>query len=234
MADRAVTAAAALLALSIAGHASAEICLDVDVRYAGPDPPRVLVRSMQDEAATIWKRYGVKLQWPSTAEPGQCPRAEGSFDVTVEYGLSEATASPEMVLGTTQVMLSAIDRAPIQLHYGATEHVLGYLKGSGLVPLVGHTEIRPADLGRALGRVLAHEIGHVVLGAPNHQRNGLMRSSFAASDLVRHQRWAYTLSRGELERLRHREEILRRDARAVARQRNAVAQPSSYDGQSAR
>jgi hypothetical protein len=39
-------------------------------------------------------------------------------------------------------------------------------------------------LGLVLGRALAHEIGHFLLGAAEHARRGLMRASFPARDLV--------------------------------------------------
>jgi hypothetical protein len=71
--------------------------------------------------------------------------------------------------------------------------------------LTGHTYIGPADLGRALGRVLAHEIGHVVLGAHVHQARGLMRAVFLANDLIAHEHQSYYLSSAELARLRDRE-----------------------------
>ena len=36
--------------------------------------------------------------------------------------------------------------------------------------------------GRALGRVLAHEIGHYLLASPAHARNGLMQAAFNGRD----------------------------------------------------
>ena len=75
----------------------------------------------------------------------------------------------------------------------------------------------PLDLGRALGRVLAHEIGHVVLAAAKHQSRGLMRASFVAEDLIRPQRWSYTLSEAEVARLRERELVLNNQANLPVR-----------------
>jgi hypothetical protein len=39
-------------------------------------------------------------------------------------------------------------------------------------------------LARALGRALAHEIGHYLLGTADHTPHGLMRASFAPQDLL--------------------------------------------------
>jgi hypothetical protein len=82
---------------------------------------------------------------------------------------------------------------------------VGCVDAQGTFGLVGHLFEAPADVGRALGRVLAHEIGHVILGAPGHQPRGLMRFAFPPSELIGHSRLAYRLSPLEQARLRQRE-----------------------------
>jgi hypothetical protein len=203
------TAGAALCVLLIASEAAAGICLEVDVTFAGRDPSPVTVQSMQSEASAIWQRYGVQLQWPPSRHDVQCLRVHGTFDVLVEYQASPVeNASGSSVLGSTHLAPAAIDRARIFVDYDETEHLLESLSASRLIPLVGHPDIGPADIGRALGRVLAHEIGHVLLDAPRHQPWGLMRRSFAPDDLAARQRWSYTLSKKEVERLASRERDL--------------------------
>lgn len=101
--------------------------------------------------------------------------------------------------------LASIDHTPVYVDQGATERLLESLTRAELFLLVGHTFAAPADVGRALGRVLAHEIGHVILSARGHQPRGLMRRVFLAPDLVAPQRHPYELSRAELERLRERQ-----------------------------
>jgi hypothetical protein len=56
--------------------------------------------------------------------------------------------------------------------------------------------------------VLAHELGHVLLAAPNHQPHGLMRPSYVPSELIAVHRGGFTLSKGEIERLSHRTQAL--------------------------
>jgi hypothetical protein len=70
--------------------------------------------------------------------------------------------------------------------------------------VVGRQQLAPMDVGRALGRVLAHEVGHVLLGAFRHGRTGLMRASFIPSELVDYRRRSYTLSSAEVARLTQR------------------------------
>ncbi len=198
-------AAVAILALSISSPAAAEICVDVNLRFTGREPSRALVQSMKNEVSAIWESYGVRIQWPATLSLTGCAGLQGSFDVLVDHQPLRPGTSPRVILGSTRVTLAAIDRAPIHIDLEATERVLASLTAQQLVPLLGHSVPWPADVGRALGRVLAHEMGHVVLGAPYHQPQGLMRPSFLPLDLVGRARGSYTLSRAEETRLRQPE-----------------------------
>ena len=166
---------------------------------------------MRDEASAIWDRYGVTLAWPETADSIVCPLVHGSFEVIVQQRMVlKGGPVGAMVLGSTRIAPSAINRAPILLDREAMERMLASLPVDRLVPLLGRPHVGPADVGRALGRVLAHEIGHVVLGAPWHQKWGLMRPSFVAEELGSRLRRGYTLSAKEVERLRQRERLLNR------------------------
>jgi len=204
------TAAMTLCVLSIAGEAAAQICIEADVRFAGVHPSQLTVQSMQNEAATIWRHYGVQIQWPSSLGDVQCPSVIGSFDVLVENRPSSGRhTSAAPVLGRTRLVPARIERVGIYVDYDETQALIESVGQSQLLTLAGHPDLGPVDIGRALGRVLAHEIGHVVLGASGHQPFGLMRRSFAPNDLVTSLRWAYTLSRQEVERLGLRERELR-------------------------
>ena len=108
------TAAMVFCVLSIAGEAAAQTCLDVDLRFAGLDPSPVTVQSMQNEAATIWRHYGVQIQWPASLGDVPCAFVLGSFDVLVEDRPSSArhTSAP-LVLGRTRLVPARIDCAGI-------------------------------------------------------------------------------------------------------------------------
>ena len=203
-------AGAALCGLMFAGQAAAGICIEANVSFVGRGPLPVTVQSMQNEASAIWQRYGVRIQWSTIPRDVHCPRVHGSFEVFIKYQLpAVGNGSASVVLGSTQLAPAAIHHAGICVDYDETQHLLESLSASRLIPLVGHPDIGPADIGRALGRVLAHEIGHVLLGAARHQPGGLMRPSFNPEDLAARQRWSYTLSKKEVERLGERERQLR-------------------------
>ena len=203
-------AAMAVCVLSIAGEAAAGICVDVDLTFAGREPQEATVRSMQDEASAIWIRYGVQIQWPASLLEVHCPVVLGSFDVFVEYQHSPTThPRGPIVLGSTRLVPARIDHVGIHLDYDETQSLIESVGDSRLLVLAGSPVIGPVEIGRALGRILAHEIGHVLLGVRRHQAFGLMRPSFTPTDLVTRQRGAYALSTKEVERLAVRESELR-------------------------
>ena len=64
---------------------------------------------------------------------------------------------------------------------------------------------RPAwTIGELLGRAMAHEIGHMLIGTPGHARFGLMRAVWASSELRRGLPFDWVFSRSEGSELRRR------------------------------
>jgi hypothetical protein len=107
-------------------------------------------------------------------------------------------------LGRTQVDAHGLTGGSIRIYYDAVERALDLLSFDERRSVLGYSHVAYDDLGRALGRILAHEIGHVLLAAPNHQRHGLMRAQFAAGDLLVRDRGQYSLSEREIAQLHNR------------------------------
>ncbi len=57
--------------------------------------------------------------------------------------------------------------------------------------------IAGVDPGELLGRVIAHEIAHLLIGTHDHSRRGLMRGEWRASELARQRPSDWRLSRLE-------------------------------------
>jgi hypothetical protein len=150
--------------------------------------PRVL-DDAQAEAAKIWTAAGLRLAW--TAPPT-------SFDVTdpgtvllivrralsrhsgVESGNSRAV--PDSALGW--LLLDGNDkRGFIEVSLDAITSVVmrGVYRDRPVpdLPRRAQTDL----LGRGLGRVIAHEIGHWRMGR-EHARRGLMKESLNFQDLI--------------------------------------------------
>lgn len=177
--------------------AEAGMCVSVELRSAAL--PRDVVATLEQEATAIWARYGVDLRW----QPRACAVEDASFELLIERHMS-LSAAGRAVLGTTHVEMTRPDRVPVLIDYDATERTLAAVTMGALMEVLGRQSVGPQDMGRALGRIAAHEIGHVLLGLPNHQRQGLMRKSFQGIDMVRPVRSQYSLSSSEIARLRHR------------------------------
>lgn len=206
----------AVLVLVVSNRAAAQICLDVNLRFTGREPSRDVVQSMKSEASAIWKVYGVLIQWPDSATVAECATVQGSVDVTVDYQPRRATMPLDGMLGKTLAPLPVIEHAPIYLDRGLVEHMLSLLPAEEVAQLVARHRAGPEDMGRALGRVLAHEIGHIILGERGHQQRGLMRPQFRSRDLIEHPRTSYTLSAPEVIRLRQREVDLKASPATLA------------------
>lgn len=204
----------ALLVLFMSSQAAAEICIDVDLRFKEREPSAALVDSMKKEAASIWESYGVRFEWAATTSLTRCEWAQASFDVLIDHDNPHHARTSKIVLGSTSLTRRAIDH-PIYIDRGAIQDLLDSLPGDQLARVIGRPTTGPADVGRALGRVLAHEVGHVILDARDHQPRGLMRPTFLPDDLVRPARDAYTLSAHEVARLRQRELDLNASASIV-------------------
>jgi hypothetical protein len=200
-------ATVALVALLTSGQAFAGICIDMNVRLDEREPAAALVESMKSEATSIWEPYGVWFRWEATPSLAQCVWTQASFDVLFDQH-PQPGRSFNLILGSTHLALRAIDHLPIHIDHEATEELLGSASAGQRARLLGSSIFGPEDIGRALGRVLAHEVGHVLLAVRDHQPRGLMRPTFGAADLLDPQRRLYTLSPAEVTRLRQRERAL--------------------------
>jgi len=148
----------------------------------------------REEAAAIWKPYGVDLLWTDAGA-----QAALSLDVFVDpSGDRIDTVGMQAVLGHTTIFPGAAAPSPIRISLAAIESLLEHRHSPS--PFLAE-----AVLATALGRVLAHEVGHVLLGVPSfHDPNGLMRTTFIPDDLVRPERSLYRLTDRSIARLRTR------------------------------
>src|SRR6476619_6476529 len=168
----------AVTATLAAARAEAGLCINVALQFATPAPSTVIT-ALEQEATAIWAPYDVELRWQAPV----CAVEDGSFEVNVVRNVPGAS-STHWVLGKTQLQLASIDRVPVVIDYDAVATALATLTRDQVASTVGLWPLGGHELGRALGRVLAHEIGHVLLGLPDHKRQGLMRRSFDPQELV--------------------------------------------------
>ena len=153
---------------------------------------RVIPADLKDETEALWRPYGVHLEWTDSPVPGAAPSGL-SLEVILERRIIDEPGLPKWapVLGLASVKRNGPSARPIRVSLDATESVLSLRKFSrtsaGWI-------VDDHDLGRALGRVLAHEIGHLLLVAPYHDDVGLMRAVFRPDELADPDRTPFRLT----------------------------------------
>lgn len=144
------------------------------------------------EAAAIWAPYAVVI----TASDEGC--ASEQADLTLSVVMSRAPAASETAL---QMPLGAVDfdaaGFPVHLVTVFVDRLIRMLEEARLwqLPAVNWPRgLRDRIVGRAIGRVIAHEIGHVLLRSKAHAGRGLMRAVQRADELVHPERNRYRLN----------------------------------------
>ena len=176
------------------GSVGGTLDVHVDIAFEPSIKSDLTKRVAKDEAAGIWRPYGVNLRW--NRNQADEPAAAVCLDVIVERSRLQGSALP--VLARTTIASDDLVRGPIRVSFDTVDQLLN----QRTTEFPGPHEFM---VGAALGRVLAHELGHVLLGSPGyHDRDGLMRASFAVDDLVRPERSRFQLSGFSIARLRRR------------------------------
>ena len=141
------------------------------------------VRGMKDETSKVWSFFDARIDWIDPVDA-----TTSAVDVTV---LLEESAEPAPHGVSKRGVVLA------ELHLPHTPCGTGVARvwvtqarrhaESALIP-DGPFERLPSILydlflARALGRALAHEIGHYLLGTSRHTARGLMRAHFSPLEL---------------------------------------------------
>lgn len=162
------------------------VCLTVSPGIALDDRERSV---MLTEAQNVWQPHGVATR------PGQADNCDRLLVVK-----SDAEARPEDVTHD-----SALGWVPF---VAGKARRLVFLRVSRAQSLIGEMSpgTRPEAMtrllaARFLGRILAHELGHVLLNSAQHQPQGLMRAQYRARDVLSAPILTYTLDAGERARL---------------------------------
>ena len=124
------------------------------------------------EASRIWRLYGVSL---TTDDDGRCNAANGHA-VTVTIDADDDSQSSEAGLGAIRFAPDGSPDSTIVLNVGAVTRIATSGPVMGTHPALWPAGLRDEIVARALGRALAHELGHFLLRSPHHAKSGLMRA----------------------------------------------------------
>jgi hypothetical protein len=146
------------------------------------------------EATRIWIRHGIDLTWKQPV-PATCPTIVSMvFDerelLKLAGGVRDTALARTVFLGRSQTIYVSVPRAFAMLSQ-LNQHNKTISSG-------GERDVRGGTL---IGRVVAHELGHVLLTTTAHSEKGLMRPVFGLRDVLSAEQEATALSPIETNRL---------------------------------
>jgi hypothetical protein len=182
--------------LALLAIASAARATDVTVvfDFQGPHSDRS-VEQMKRETADILKDANLHLDWRARGE-----LASGPYEnLVVVHFKGKCVLEPVPILYD--------ERGPYAFTYNSDGAVLPYsevecdhVTASLMTAMAGDDFSRPDFLmGRALGRVVAHELVHILTRSADHGSQGVARPAFSGRELIGA---PLRLSREDVERLR--------------------------------
>jgi hypothetical protein len=147
-----------------------------------------LVNRIGAEAKAIWAPAGIALEWNRDASKNEASRLV--IEVTIDDG--RGPVDRDGALGWLTFTGDDPDRF-IHLSRAAAEELLRSRPGLSDGTVTSHEAL----IGRALGRALAHEVGHYILRSKVHTRRGLMRAVFSSDRAFAFSRDGFELSSQE-------------------------------------
>jgi hypothetical protein len=134
-------------------------------------------------ADAILKDAGLQVVWRDCS--AGCPDVLGPGELVVRI-----VAAPEASVA------GSLGCAVVDLHQGTG--ALATVYADRLNVLASRTGV---DAGALLGRAIAHEVGHLLLGTARHSPTGLMRAHWSDRELQRDARSDWTFSQEDLVRI---------------------------------
>ena len=170
--------------------------LHVDIVFDGPPMPPRVAASAIEEITLIWGAYGVDIQ---TLKAGDVRRhrAVGLAVKLVDHPDREVATR---ALGSI-VFLDDVPEPAIVMYPNTIAALVSTATFHGNDDHHWPSPFRDLVVGRALGRALAHEIGHFLLRSRHHSGAGLMRAIHSVADLISPDRRRFVLSATEVKRL---------------------------------
>ena len=177
-------------------HAALALSLVVRI-YDAYGVPEERLQAARGEVERTLKDADVEVTWAECPCSARVGGAELVLRITAAPAASEQTS-----LGFSYV---DIDRKAGTVATVFADRVAALARAGG------------ADEGALLGRAMAHEVGHLLLGTRDHGRDGLMRGQWTTIELARNRPWEWTLSRKEGAKMRQ----------AIVRRTREPAQPAA-------
>ncbi len=151
--------------------------------------PQDLLDAMKEETASILRQSGIEFNWWDKGSATAIPDASDVFVLRFH-----GPCGPAPVMRTR--------RAPLAVTHVADGEVLPFSDVDCSQVLASLATVGPASdlvFGRALGRVAAHELVHIITRSRAHGRHGVAQPAFTPWDLTADQ---FTLAPEDVDRVR--------------------------------
>ena len=187
------------LALAAASIAASPVIVTV---HAAPNISPLLVKAALEEAAAVWRSGGITLVWhaeqdESTAVSAAADRRWTPIGSAVRVFFDDGPNTVKDNAGTIGwIVFNEFDMPLPDIHLSHANAV-EIMRGTYTDGRIGQMTIaeRRTCLSRALGRALAHELGHYLFGSKQHTPGGLMKGRQTAGDLFGPARKVFDLTR---------------------------------------
>ena len=144
-------------------------------------PPKCVLQALQDELASIMAPSGLRFEWRSLTNSGNHEVSAELAVITFEGRCDTAGLITHSEVGGALGWTHVSDGQILPFTEVSCDRVRKFL-GPGLLQFAA--EDREEKYGRALGRVLAHELYHIFADTMCHGSNGVAKKSYGVQDLL--------------------------------------------------
>lgn len=207
---------ALVMTATLKAQSAVEISIDITALELEPLGER---RALMQEATALWQPSSVRLIWVQSAVARGLPSPPLALEVVRDNREPAAGRKSGVVrLGSTTFRDGDGSAEPaLRLSVRSVQRLVDETKWAGRPVADWPPAIRQELIGRALGRVLAHEIGHFLVAWRRHTPRGLMRAQFNATELVDPDRRMFMMPADLLPRLQaHLEQLTGRGKTMVS------------------
>lgn len=143
----------------MASEAGPRVVLHIDDRASVPSDELDAAKKIVEQ---IFEAADVEIIW-----------AEGRFPTTIMRPLGERGLARQLAVMLVNTDVPADAGTGCTLGFAARGHSLAYAFYNRIAA-IAHTSV--VDIAVVLGRVIAHEVGHLLLPANSHFSSGIMRA----------------------------------------------------------
>ena len=177
--------------------------------------PARQLNAMVGEVTALWVPHGVSFTWittplqggPSSVIPAVRVIDDGCRPARVwaagETGLCTSGGSAQSVGTAIFVEDNATPEDTLLVSVNRVAQIVAGTRFADRPAGEWPSGVRDNLVGRALGRVLAHELGHYLLGLREHSPDGLMQPLFRTDLLISRDRRIFELPQRLVPRLGH-------------------------------